>query len=85
VRAEKADKDVLALGQEIRRHREIIDISQEKLAELAGLHRNYIGLLERAERTPSITTVFKIARALGLHPSELLREMAWPPARKETR
>lgn len=77
----QADKDLLALGREIRRHRNAKGLSQEKLAELAGLNRNYIGFVERAERSPRVVTVFKIARALELHPALLLAEMRWIPAR----
>ncbi|MBV8977223.1 MAG: helix-turn-helix transcriptional regulator [Alphaproteobacteria bacterium] len=69
--------DLLALGREIRRHRNAKGLSQEKLAELAGLNRNYIGFVERAERSPRVVTVFRIARALGVHPADLLREMKW--------
>ena len=69
--------DLLALGREIRRHRNAKGLSQERLAELAGLNRNYIGFVERAERSPRATTVFRIARALEVHPAELLREMKW--------
>lgn len=71
------EKDLQALGKEIRRHRDAKGLSQEKLAELAGLNRNYIGFLERAERSPRVTIIFRIARALDLHPCELIREMSW--------
>lgn len=71
------ERDLLALGREIRRHRNAKGLSQEKLAELAGLNRNYIGFVERAERSPRVTTIFRIARALDLHPGELIRDMKW--------
>lgn len=70
-------KDLLALGREIRRHRKAKGLSQEALAGIAELDRNYIGFLERAERSPRAVIVFRIARALEVHPSELLREMNW--------
>jgi len=71
------EKDLLALGREIRRHRNEKGLSQEKLAELAGLNRNYIGFVERAERSPRVTTIFRIARALDMHPADLIRDMKW--------
>jgi transcriptional regulator with XRE-family HTH domain len=68
-----ADKDdLLALGREIRRHRKALGLSQEALAERAGLHRNYVGFLERGERNPSVTTLFQLARALETRLSGLV-------------
>jgi DNA-binding XRE family transcriptional regulator len=41
-------------------------LPQERLGELTGLHRNYVGAIEREERTPTITTADKLAQAFGL-------------------
>jgi transcriptional regulator with XRE-family HTH domain len=48
-------------------------LSQEKLAELAGLHRTYISDLERGIRNPTITTIFTLCKALNVTPAELLK------------
>ena len=47
-------------------------LSQEKLAEIAGLHRNYVGVLERAGQSASLDAICKLASALKIRPSELL-------------
>jgi len=65
-------EDLKALGREIRRHRKQRKLSQEQLAERAGLHRNYVGYLERGERNPAATTLFQIARALDIGLAELV-------------
>jgi transcriptional regulator with XRE-family HTH domain len=52
------------LARRVRRHRQQHRWSQEVLAELSGLHRTYIGAVERAERNPSLDNVEKIATAL---------------------
>lgn len=72
-----ADKDdLIALGREIRRHRKALGLSQEVLAERAGLHRNYVGFLERGERNPSATTLFVLARALEVRVADLVAGLA---------
>lgn len=49
------------------------NLSQEKLAELADLHTNYIGSVERGERNVSVINICKIAKGMGVPPSELLK------------
>lgn len=48
--------------------------SQEELADRADTHRNYISGIERGERNPTIVVLTKIADALGVEPSELLKK-----------
>jgi transcriptional regulator with XRE-family HTH domain len=64
---------LMALGREIRRRREALGISQEELAERSGLHRNYIGGIERGERNVGIRAIFRLAGGLGLPAWELMR------------
>lgn len=49
-------------------------LSQEALADLAGLHRTYVGSVERSERNVSIDNMERLAKALEVDISELLRE-----------
>ena len=51
------------------------ELSQEHLGELSGLHRNYIGAIQRAERTPSIVAADRLARALGTTLAEMFAEL----------
>jgi transcriptional regulator with XRE-family HTH domain len=55
----------------MRRERKARGMSQERLAELAGLHMTDVGRIERAERDPGVRTVAKIAAGLDIDPSEL--------------
>ncbi len=60
-------------GTNIRRIREALGISQEELAHRAGLHRTYIGGIERGERNLGLNNLVKLALALETEPSELLK------------
>lgn len=62
-----------ALGAEIRRRRTILAFSQEELAARSGLHRTYIGSIERGERNLTVRNLVRIADALGCVSSDLLR------------
>jgi transcriptional regulator with XRE-family HTH domain len=68
----KSPKQILASN--LRRERERLKISQELLAERAGLHRTYVGAVERAERNISIDNIEKLAAALGRTIPELLSQ-----------
>jgi transcriptional regulator with XRE-family HTH domain len=62
-------------GEVLRRRRQAAGLSQEALAANADLHRNYVGLLERGQRVPSILVVEKLAVALETSMSTLFREV----------
>jgi transcriptional regulator with XRE-family HTH domain len=62
-----------ALGQAVRDIRRERGISQEELATRSGVHRTYMGGIERGQRNPSYANILKIAGALRVRPSELLR------------
>jgi len=62
-------------GVLVRQLRLAQDLSQERLGELCGMHRNYVGAVERAERTPSIVAADKLARALGTTLSSMFTEL----------
>lgn len=57
----------------VKKHREAKGLSRAKLAELAGLHQTYIGLLEKNERSPNLDTAKAIADALKIPLSEMIK------------
>jgi len=65
---------LVGLGAAIRDVRATRRISQEELSLQTGVHRNYIGGIERAERSPSVVTIIKLADALSVPVSELFRD-----------
>jgi len=62
------------IGHAIRSVRESLGLSQEKLAELADVHRNYIGLVERGEQNLTVDMFIRIAKPLDRSPSKLMAE-----------
>lgn len=64
-----------SFGKIILKYRSEKQISQETLATLSGLDRTYISLLERGKRNPTLKTIFKLAEALEVSPSVLVREL----------
>ncbi len=60
------------LGEVIREQRSALGYSQESYADAIGLHRNYVGGIERGERNVSLQNLEKLAKGLGLNLSELV-------------
>ena len=74
--AKKAEADVRErFGFAVRSHRETLGLTQEDLAEAAGLHRTYLSDVERGRRNPSLVIIARLAAALGLPASGLFKIM----------
>lgn len=66
-------KDInIKFGSKVRKEREKRGYSQEDFAELVGVHRTYIGMIERAEKNITLKNIEKIAKALNITVSKLL-------------
>lgn len=63
------------LGKRIRQHRTEKKLSQEKLAELAGLNTIYISEVERGVKNASVETIFKISQRLGINIADLFQNI----------
>jgi transcriptional regulator with XRE-family HTH domain len=63
----------LKFGTTVRSFRVKQNLSQEKLAEKADLHRTYIGMIERGEKNITLENIEKIAKALGVPMAELFK------------
>lgn len=69
----KRDNVLASLGLNVRQRREARELTQEKLAERAGLDPTYISGIERGLRNPGIKNVARLAKALGLTTAELCK------------
>ena len=72
--ASDAQGDLEKLGAVIRGRRKAINLSQEALADAAGIDRSHTGKIERGERNLTFLNLLRIAQALGCRPSDLLFE-----------
>ena len=63
-----------ALGLALRKLRLAAGLSQEQLGLESGVQRNFISLIETGQNQPTITTIFKLAYALGVKPSKFVSE-----------
>lgn len=62
------------IGDRVRERRTALNFTQAQLAEIADLHRTFIGSVERGERNVAVLSLRKIARALRTTPADLLAE-----------
>lgn len=63
-----------SLGQALRAQREALGLSQEELGFRSEVHRTYISEVERGIKNPSFTTIHKLAKALGVNKSAIVRD-----------
>lgn len=68
------DKRLILLGESIRTRRKTLAMSQEALADYAGIDRSHMGKIERGERNVTLLNVCRIAEAMHCKPSELLAD-----------
>ncbi|HEX7152211.1 MAG TPA: helix-turn-helix transcriptional regulator [Thermoanaerobaculia bacterium] len=69
-------------GKTLRKLRQAKELTQERLAGAAGLTTGYVNTVERGMQVPSLTTILKLAHALGVTPSELLSDFTSAAVRR---
>jgi len=65
-------KILKVFGEKVKNRRIALGFSQQELADLSGLHRTYIGMLERGEKNISLVNIYKISNALNTPMKELV-------------
>ena len=68
--------DYTMLGQRIRHYRQKLHLTQEQLAERAGVSASFLGHIERGSRAASLETVMQLCAALDVTPNDLLADEA---------
>lgn len=68
-------RDLLKFGKKLKFLRLEKGLTQLELAEILDMSPNFVGMIERGERNTTVENVFKIARALGIKPSNLFEEL----------
>ena len=74
-RGDRVDVNAKLVGQIIQEYRQKSGRSQEVVGGLAGIDRTHYSKIERGERMPTITTLFKIAHALEVHPCDIVKSI----------
>ncbi|HEX8411810.1 MAG TPA: helix-turn-helix transcriptional regulator [Thermoanaerobaculia bacterium] len=64
----------MKFGETVRRLRKERNLSQEALAERAGMNADFVGFIERGENVPTLTSILQLARALGVQPSVIIKD-----------
>mgnify|MGYP001088483090 FL=1 len=59
-------------GETVRSTRKTLNVSQEELADMAGINRSHMGQIERGTKSAGLTTIARIAKALDCSPAQLL-------------
>ena len=69
------DRVAVAFGEVIREHRTRMGLSQERLSFVCDRHRTYVSMIERGRNSPSLLTIWRLAKALDTRPSTLIRQV----------
>jgi transcriptional regulator with XRE-family HTH domain len=69
------DQDLIRFGAAIRARRQALGLSQEAVADFAGIDRSHMGKLERGERNVTFLNIMRIANAISCLPSDLFNDI----------